>query len=154
MDCSPPGFSVNGILQAGTEPPGKHIYIYIYIYPVGEESACNTGDLGLIPGLGRSPGGHGNHSSVLAWRIMDRDWQTTVHGVAESDVTEATEHVRARARVCVCVCVCVCMHTHTHIHTVSGGRYLKRSNVGTSTDLAFQGKKHSSCKELDCYLML
>ena len=27
----------------------------------GQESACNTGDLGLIPGLGRSPGeGHGN----------------------------------------------------------------------------------------------
>ena len=27
----------------------------------GKESACSTGDLGLIPGLGRSPGGgHGN----------------------------------------------------------------------------------------------
>ena len=27
----------------------------------GEESACSAGDLGLIPGLGRSPrGGHGN----------------------------------------------------------------------------------------------
>ena len=27
----------------------------------GKESACNSGDLGLIPGLGRSPGeGHGN----------------------------------------------------------------------------------------------
>ena len=27
----------------------------------GKESACNTGDLGLFPGLGRSPGGgHGN----------------------------------------------------------------------------------------------
>ena len=26
-----------------------------------KESACNAGDLGLIPGLGRSPGGgHGN----------------------------------------------------------------------------------------------
>jgi len=23
----------------------------------GKESACNTGDLGLIPGLGRLPGG-------------------------------------------------------------------------------------------------
>jgi len=23
----------------------------------GKESACNAGDLGLIPGLGRSPGG-------------------------------------------------------------------------------------------------
>ena len=28
---------------------------------VGKESACNAGDLGLIPGLERSPrGGHGN----------------------------------------------------------------------------------------------
>ena len=27
----------------------------------GKESACNVGDLGLIPGLGRTPGGrHGN----------------------------------------------------------------------------------------------
>ena len=27
----------------------------------GKESACNAGDLGLIPGLGRSPGrGHGS----------------------------------------------------------------------------------------------
>ena len=36
----------------------------------GKESARNVGDLGLIPGLGRSPGGgHGNHSSIFAWRI-------------------------------------------------------------------------------------
>ena len=33
-------------------------------------SACNVGDLGSIPGLGRSPGeGNGNHSSILAWWI-------------------------------------------------------------------------------------
>ena len=36
----------------------------------GKESACNAGDLGSIPGLGRSPGeGKGYHSSILAWRI-------------------------------------------------------------------------------------
>ena len=36
----------------------------------GKESPCNMGDLGLIPGLGRSPaGGHGNPSSIPAWRI-------------------------------------------------------------------------------------
>ena len=30
-------------------------------YSDGEESACNAGDLGSIPGLGRSPGeGNGN----------------------------------------------------------------------------------------------
>ena len=35
-----------------------------------KESACNTGDLGSIPGLGRSSGeGNGNHSSILAWKI-------------------------------------------------------------------------------------
>ena len=57
----------------------------------GKESACNEGDLGLIPGLGRSPAeGHGNHSSILAWRIpMDRGaWQATVHGIPELDMTE------------------------------------------------------------------
>ena len=32
-----------------------------------KESACNTGDLGSIPGLGRLPGGgHGNPSNILA----------------------------------------------------------------------------------------
>ena len=36
----------------------------------GKESACKAGDLGLIPGLGRSPGeGNGSHTSILAWRI-------------------------------------------------------------------------------------
>ena len=36
----------------------------------GKESACNAGDLGLIPGLGRSSGeGSATHSSVLAWEI-------------------------------------------------------------------------------------
>ena len=29
------------------------------------------------------------HSNILAWRIKDRGaWQATVHGVAESDMTE------------------------------------------------------------------
>ena len=52
----------------------------------GKGSACNAGDVGLIPGLGRSPGeGNGTHSSILAWRISDRGaWWATVHGVARS----------------------------------------------------------------------
>ena len=70
------------------------IYVYIYIsdlsFPDGsnsKESTCNVKDLGLIPGLGRSPGGgHDNHFSILTWRIpMDRGvWRITVHGVAKS----------------------------------------------------------------------
>ena len=53
----------------------------------GKESACNAGDMGLIPGLGRSPGeGHGNplpYSCLV--NPMDRGaWRATVHGVANS----------------------------------------------------------------------
>ena len=53
----------------------------------GKESTGNAGDLGSIPGLGRSPeGGHGNplHCSCLE-NPMDRTaWWATVHGVAKS----------------------------------------------------------------------
>ena len=36
----------------------------------GKASACNAGDLGLIPGLGRSPGeGNATHSATLTWKI-------------------------------------------------------------------------------------
>ena len=36
----------------------------------GKESACNAGDLGLNPELGRSPGeGNGNPVYILAWKI-------------------------------------------------------------------------------------
>ena len=36
----------------------------------GKESACNAGDLGSVPGLGRSRGGgHAIPSIILAWRI-------------------------------------------------------------------------------------
>ena len=52
-----------------------------------KESACNAGDPGSIPGLGRSPGGgHGNplQDSCLE-NPMDRGaWQATVPGVAKS----------------------------------------------------------------------
>ena len=37
---------------------------------VGKKSACNAGDLGLIPGWGRSPEKEmATHCSILAWRI-------------------------------------------------------------------------------------
>ena len=36
----------------------------------GKESACNAGDPGSTPGLGRSPEkGMATHSSILAWEI-------------------------------------------------------------------------------------
>ena len=53
----------------------------------GKESACNAGDPGLIPGLGRSPGegnGYLLQDSCLK-NSMDRGaWWAIVHGVAKS----------------------------------------------------------------------
>ena len=52
-----------------------------------KESACNAGDPGSTPGLGRSPGeGNGNPLQYSCLENpMDREaWQATVHGVAKS----------------------------------------------------------------------
>ena len=59
-------------------------------FPGGSEvkaSACNAGDLGSIPGLGRSPG-EGN-SNPLQYSCLESPmdgaaWWATVHGVAKS----------------------------------------------------------------------
>jgi len=52
-----------------------------------KKSACSTGDLGLIPGLERSPGegkGYPLQYSCLE-NSMDRgSWKATVHGIIES----------------------------------------------------------------------
>ena len=53
----------------------------------GKESACNAGNLGSIPGSGRSPGkGNGNQLqySCLENSIDREAWQARVHGVATS----------------------------------------------------------------------
>ena len=52
-----------------------------------QESACNAGDLGSIPGLGRFPGGrHGNPRQYSCLEnSMDKGvWQASVNGVAKS----------------------------------------------------------------------
>ena len=52
-----------------------------------KESACNAGDLGSIPGLGRSPGeGNGNPFQYYCLEnSMDRGaWQAIVHRVTKS----------------------------------------------------------------------
>ena len=52
-----------------------------------KESACSAGDLGSIPGLGKSPGeGNGNplQYSCLENPMDGGAWWATVHGVAKS----------------------------------------------------------------------
>ena len=58
----------------------------------GKESACSTGDLGSIPGSGKSPGEeNGNPLQGSCWEnLIDRGaLPATVHGIAtELDMTE------------------------------------------------------------------
>ena len=66
------------------------LYNDFFGFPGGSEdkaSACNAGDPGLIPGLGRSPGeGNGNPLQYSCLENpMDRGARrSTVHGVAKS----------------------------------------------------------------------
>ena len=72
---------------------------------MGKESACNagdTGDMGLIHGLGRSPG-EGNDNPLqfsCLENLMDSGvWQATVHRVTESDVSEATKRTYTHTNI-------------------------------------------------------
>ena len=108
MDCSLPGSSVYGIFQARVLEWGAisfsalkstHQLMYIWVVfnlltvpfhkgrgflcsSAGKESACNAGDLGLIPGLGRSPGeGNGN---PFQYSCLENSMDCVVHGAAKS----------------------------------------------------------------------
>ena len=80
-------------IEREKKPPKVDIYRCVFIYmgfpgsSAGEESACNAGDLGLIPGSGRSPGeGNGNplQYSCVDDPMDSRAWWATVHGVTKS----------------------------------------------------------------------
>ena len=62
---------------------------FYFSFPGGSEdkaSACNVGDPGLIPGLGRSPGeANGYPLYYCLENFKDRGaWWATVHGVIKS----------------------------------------------------------------------
>ena len=64
------------------------LLVYIYLYQllkhssVGKESAHNAGDLGSIPGLGRSPGEGKGHP--LQYSDLEKSMDCIVHGVTKS----------------------------------------------------------------------
>ena len=65
--------------------PENAIELLLLCFPdgsAGKESACNVGDLGSIPGLGRSPG-EGN-SYPLQYSDLENPIDYTVHGVVKS----------------------------------------------------------------------
>ena len=73
-----------------SEDPSLSIYLFLKGFPGGSEvkvSAWNVGDLGSIPGLGRSPG-EGNDNplqySCLENPMEGGAWSASVHGVSKS----------------------------------------------------------------------
>ena len=52
----------------------------------GKESACKAGDLGSIPGSGKSPGEGKGYP--LQYSGLENSTDCVVHGVAESDRTD------------------------------------------------------------------
>ena len=82
------------------------MFIYFKLYlmcipcnSVSKEFACNSGDPGLIPRLGRSPGeGNGNHSTILAWTIPWREEPGGLQSVGSQEL-EATEQLSTNKHV-------------------------------------------------------
>ena len=56
----------------------------------GKESACNAGDLGLIPVLGRSPGEGKGYT--FQYSSLENSMDCTVHGVTKSWTRESDFH--------------------------------------------------------------
>ena len=64
----------------------------------GKESTCNAGDLGSIPGLGRSPGeGKG---SPLQYSGLENSMDCIVHGVAKSRTRMRNLHFTSKRLAC------------------------------------------------------
>ena len=98
MQCPPPGRGdqwaplLSATYQQQQLILGCRSWTRVYIsegFPgglAGKESACNAGDLGSIPGSGRSPGG-GNGTTPQYSCLenpMDRGvWRATVHGATK-----------------------------------------------------------------------
>ena len=77
-------------------------YIITWHFPcgsTGKESACNVGDLGSIPGLGRSP--REGKGYPLQYSGPENSMDSIAHGVTKSRTQLRKFHI----------------HTHTHTHT-------------------------------------
>ena len=67
------------------------MYILCPCGSAGKESTCNEGDLGLIPGLGRSPGeGKGYHP--LQYSGLENSMDYTVHAKNGTQLSDLHFH--------------------------------------------------------------
>ena len=112
-------FSIIGYYKIFTIDPYA-----IHCFPGSSDSkasAYNAGDLGSIPGLGRSPGeGNGN---PLQYSCLENPmdggawWATLVHGVTKSRTRLRDFTSLHSIPLYSCMHLYIYTHTHTHTHT-------------------------------------
>ena len=69
----------------------------------GKESVCNVGDLGLIPGLGRSPGEGKGYPCQYSG--LENSMDCIVHGVAKSWTRLSDFHFTFKGLEGYCACI-------------------------------------------------
>ena len=78
----------------------------------GKEFACNAGDLGSVPGLGRSPGeGKG---FPLQYSGLEDSMDCTVHGVAKSRTWLSDFQFHFQTQLQVISATILCSHIYSH----------------------------------------
>ena len=81
------------------------MYVCVCVSP-SKESACNVGDLGSIPGLGRSSAEENCYP--LQYSVLENSMDCIVHGVTKS-WTELSDFTHSLMIIYIFVCVCVCV---------------------------------------------
>ena len=91
MDCI-----VYGVAKSRTRLSDFHFHMGFPGGSDSKESSCNAGDLGSIPGLGRSPGeGKG---SPLQYSVLENSMDCIVYGVAKSQSLLSDFHFHFRTK--------------------------------------------------------
>ena len=80
-----------------------------------QNQPANAGDIRVIssiPGSERSPvGGHGDHSSILAWRIL---WTEEPGGLQSIGSQKVGHNCGDLAHTHIHTCIYIYIHTQTH----------------------------------------
>ena len=104
-------YIVHGVAKSRTQLSNFH-FTSLHFTPWwfnGKASACNAGDLGSTPGLGRSPGDR--NGNLLQYSCLENHhrgvWPATLHGVAKRP-RQLSTHSFTHSPHIYCIPCCCC----------------------------------------------
>ena len=80
----------------------KEFVVYLCGLPwwlSGKLSACNAGDLGSVPGLGRSPGG--GHGNPLQYSCLENSMDRVGYSPWSRKESDTTEVIKQQQQQCI-----------------------------------------------------